>query len=66
VREGRDAGDGERDLSLADVDLSVGRAWLADFDARGRKPATVAARARSLRSAWTAPWLIGADRRPVP
>jgi hypothetical protein len=40
------AGSDERDLTLADVDLDIGRAWLADFVERGRKPATVAARAR--------------------
>jgi len=36
-------------LTLADVDLGIARAWLADFVERGRKPATVAARARALR-----------------
>jgi hypothetical protein len=50
------AGGGERDLTLADVDLGVARGWLAGFVARGRKPATVAARARALRvfSHWIA------------
>jgi hypothetical protein len=43
------AGAHERDLTLADVELGVARAWLADFVERGRKPATVAARARALR-----------------
>lgn len=43
------AGADEGDLTLADVDLGTARAWLADFVARGRKPATVAARARALR-----------------
>jgi hypothetical protein len=28
----------DRDLTLADVDLDIGRAWLADFVERGRKP----------------------------
>jgi len=35
--------------SMADVVIGVARSWLADFVARGRKPATVAARARALR-----------------
>jgi integrase/recombinase XerC len=39
----------DRDLTLADVDLGIGRAWLADFVERGCKPATVAVRARALR-----------------
>jgi site-specific recombinase XerD len=43
------AGADERDLTLADLGLDTGRAWLADFVERGRKPATVAARARALR-----------------
>ena len=43
------AGAGERDLTLADVDLGIARAWLADFVERKRKPATVAARARAVR-----------------
>ena len=43
------AGGDKRDLSLADVELDTARAWLADFVERGRKPATVAARARALR-----------------
>lgn len=43
------AGADERDLTLADLDLDTGRAWLADFVERGRKPATVVARARALR-----------------
>ena len=34
---------------MADVDLDVARAWLADFVERGHKAATVAARARALR-----------------
>jgi site-specific recombinase XerD len=43
------------DLTLADLQLDRARAWLADFVQRGRKPATVAARARALRvfSHWT-------------
>jgi site-specific recombinase XerD len=43
------AGADERELTLADVDLGVARARPADYVERGRKPATVAARARSLR-----------------
>jgi integrase/recombinase XerC len=43
------AGADDRDLALAELDLDIGRAWLADFVERGRKPATVAARARALR-----------------
>jgi integrase/recombinase XerD len=43
------AGADARDLSLADLHLDLARAWLADFVERGRKPATVAARARALR-----------------
>lgn len=43
------AGADEHDLTLADVDLGVGRAWLADFVERRRKPATVAAQARAMR-----------------
>ncbi len=39
----------EQPLTLADVHLDIGRAWLADYVERGRKPATVAARARALR-----------------
>jgi hypothetical protein len=39
----------DRDLTLADLDVDTGRAWLAGFVERGRKPATVAARARALR-----------------
>ena len=39
------AGADDHDLTLADVDLEVGRAWLADLVERGRKAATVAARA---------------------
>jgi integrase/recombinase XerC len=39
----------DRDLTLADVDLGIGRAWLADFVEPGCKPATVAVRARALR-----------------
>ena len=42
------AGAEDHDLTLADLDLGVARAWLADFVERGRKPATVAARARAL------------------
>ena len=33
------AGVDERDLTLADVNLGIARAWLADFVERGRKPA---------------------------
>ena len=43
------AGADGRELTLADLDLGVARGWLADFVERGRKPATVAARARALR-----------------
>ena len=43
------AGADGRQLTLADVDLAVARAWLADYVERGRKPATVAARARTIR-----------------
>ncbi len=42
-------GGADRALTLADLDLGRARAWLADFVERGRKPATVAARARALR-----------------
>jgi hypothetical protein len=45
------AGADERGLTLADIDLGIGRAWLADFVERGRKPATVAA--RDARSAYS-------------
>jgi integrase/recombinase XerD len=43
------AGGADGDLTLADLTLNCARAWLADFVDRGRKPATVAARARALR-----------------
>lgn len=39
----------DHDLTLADISLDTSRSWLADFVARGRKPATVVARARALR-----------------
>ncbi|HET9757296.1 MAG TPA: hypothetical protein VFP66_12385, partial [Candidatus Limnocylindrales bacterium] len=42
------AGGAAGDLTLADLELDRARAWLADFVERGRKPATVAARARAL------------------
>jgi hypothetical protein len=45
------AGGAERALTLADLDLGTARALLADFVHRGRKPDTVAARARALRPA---------------
>ena len=44
------AGRDDRDLALADLELAVARAWLADFVARGRQTATVAGRARALRA----------------
>lgn len=43
---GRDDG---RALTLADLDLDIARSWLADFVERGRRPATVATRARAPR-----------------
>jgi hypothetical protein len=33
------AGDGERDLTLADLELARARAWLADLIERGLSPA---------------------------
>jgi hypothetical protein len=46
----RFAGGEERELTLADLDLDVARAWLADFVDRGRRTATVHGRARALRA----------------
>jgi len=48
------AGGHERPLVLRDLQLDTARAWLADLVRSGRRPATVAARARALRtfSAW--------------
>jgi site-specific recombinase XerD len=53
------AGADERELTLADLDLGEARAWLADFVERGRKPATVAARARALRV--FSHWIVDED-----
>lgn len=49
----------DHDLTLADLDLDTGRAWLADFLQRGRKPATVASRARALRV--FSHWVVSED-----
>jgi len=43
------AGGGTRHLTLADVELGIARAWLAELSSRELRPSTVAARARALR-----------------